>query len=46
MNTQEALEDSFEGFPSMYINVGTAKILEDDSRNLFNKAKETHVNVI
>ena len=36
---------SFEGFPSMYINVGTAEILEDDSRQLYQKAKEANVDV-
>jgi acetyl esterase/lipase len=36
---------SFEGFPSMYINVGTAEKLEDDSRLAFKKAQEASVNV-
>ncbi|CAF1246675.1 unnamed protein product [Rotaria sordida] len=36
---------SFEGFPPMYINVGTAEILEDDSRRIFKKAQESGVSV-
>ncbi|CAF3325789.1 unnamed protein product [Rotaria sp. Silwood2] len=36
---------SFEGFPPMYINVGTAEILEDDSRRVLNKAQEARVAV-
>ncbi|CAF3793630.1 unnamed protein product [Rotaria sp. Silwood1] len=36
---------SFEGFPPMYINVGTAEILEDDSRRVLNKAHEANVAV-
>jgi monoterpene epsilon-lactone hydrolase len=36
---------SFEGFPPMYINVGTAEILEDDSRRVFKKAQEAGVDV-
>jgi acetyl esterase/lipase len=36
---------SFEGFPSMYINVGTTEKLEDDSRLVFKKAQEAGVNV-
>ncbi|CAF2716497.1 unnamed protein product [Rotaria sp. Silwood2] len=36
---------SFEGFPPMYINVGTAEILEDDSRRVLRKAQESNVYV-
>ena len=36
---------SFKHFPPMYITVGTAEILEDDSRELFKKAKQSGVNV-
>jgi acetyl esterase/lipase len=36
---------SFEGFPPMYINVGTAEILEDDSRLVLQKAQEADVDV-
>jgi monoterpene epsilon-lactone hydrolase len=36
---------SFEGFPPMYINVGTAEVLEDDSRRVAKKAQEANVNV-
>jgi monoterpene epsilon-lactone hydrolase len=36
---------SFEGFPPMYINVGTAEILEDDSRRVSKKAEEAGVDV-
>jgi acetyl esterase/lipase len=36
---------SFAGFPSMYINVGTAEKLEDDSRGVVKKAQETGVDV-
>ena len=36
---------SFKGFPPLYINVGTAEILEDDSRSLFKKAQEEGVDV-
>lgn len=36
---------SFEGFPPMFINVGTAEILEDDSRRVFQKAQEAGVDV-
>ncbi|CAF0864763.1 unnamed protein product [Adineta steineri] len=36
---------SYEKFPPMYINVGTAEILEDDSRRLWKKAKEANVDV-
>jgi acetyl esterase/lipase len=36
---------SFEGFPPMYVIVGTAEILEDDSRQVVKKAKEAGVNV-
>jgi len=31
---------SFANFPPMYINVGTAEILEDDSRRVLAKARE------
>jgi acetyl esterase/lipase len=37
---------SFQGFPPMYINVGTAEILEDDSRGVLKKAQEAGVDVI
>ncbi|CAF0989511.1 unnamed protein product [Rotaria sordida] len=36
---------SFEGFPALYINVGTAEKMEDDSRRMWTKAKEAGVNV-
>jgi monoterpene epsilon-lactone hydrolase len=36
---------SFEGFPPMYINVGTAEIIEDDSRRAVKKAQEAGVDV-
>jgi acetyl esterase/lipase len=36
---------SFEGFPPMYINVGTAEILEDDSRQVVKKAEKAGVDV-
>ncbi|CAF1474338.1 unnamed protein product [Rotaria sordida] len=36
---------SFEGFPPMYINVGTAEVAEDDSRAVVKKAKDTGINV-
>ena len=36
---------SFKGFPPMYITVGTAEILEDDSRQVVNKAQEVNVDV-
>ena len=36
---------SFKGFPPMYINVGTAEILEDDSRGILQKARNAGVNV-
>lgn len=36
---------SFEGFPSMYINVGTAEVTEDDSRLVAKKAEEAGVDV-
>jgi acetyl esterase/lipase len=36
---------SFAGFPPMYINVGTAEILEDDSRRVLKKAQEAGINV-
>jgi acetyl esterase/lipase len=36
---------SFEGFPPMYINVGTAEILEDDARRVLQKAQEADVDV-
>lgn len=34
-----------KGFPPMYINVGTAEVLEDDARRVFIKAKEAGVDV-
>ena len=37
---------SFKGFPPMYINVGTAEVTEDDSRQVATKAKEAGVDVI
>lgn len=37
---------SFEGFPPMYINVGTAETIEDDSRRLLKKAQEADVDVM
>ncbi|UJR24104.1 hypothetical protein I4U23_027071 [Adineta vaga] len=37
---------SFEGFPSMYITVGTAEMLEDDSRQVVEKAKQVGIDVI
>ena len=40
-----SLFGSFEGFPPMYVNVGTAETLEDDSRLLYKKAQEAGVNV-
>ena len=36
---------SFKDFPPMYINVGTAEILEDDARRVWQKAKEEGVDV-
>jgi len=36
---------SFEKFPPMYINVGTAEVLEDDAKRVFLKAKEAGVDV-
>ncbi|CAF1224260.1 unnamed protein product [Adineta ricciae] len=39
------LHGSFRGFPSMYINVGTAELLEDDSRQVARKAQKAGVNV-
>ncbi len=36
---------SFERFPPMYVNVGTAEILEDDSRRVVQKAQDAGVNV-
>jgi len=36
---------SFEGFPPMYVTVGTAEILEDDARRVVNKAQETGVDI-
>ena len=36
---------SFKGFPSMYVTVGTAEILEDDSRGVVKKAQEANVDV-
>jgi monoterpene epsilon-lactone hydrolase len=36
---------SFEGFPPMYVTVGTAEILEDEVRLMVEKAKQAHVDV-
>ena len=36
---------SFQGFPPMYISVGTAELLEDDSRRLVEKLREANVTV-
>jgi len=36
---------SFEGFPPMYVSVGTAEILEDDSKRVVQKAQDAGVNV-
>lgn len=36
---------SFHGFPPMYINVGTAEILEDDSIGIYEKALDAGVKV-
>lgn len=36
---------SFEGFPPMYINVGTAETSEDDSRRVLKKAQEAGADV-
>ena len=36
---------SFEGFPPMYINVGTAEILQDDARGVWKRAQEAGINV-
>lgn len=36
---------SFHGFPPMYINVGTAEILEDDAKGIAQKAAEAGVDV-
>jgi monoterpene epsilon-lactone hydrolase len=36
---------SFEGFPPMYINVGTAEIAEDDSRAVVKKAEDAGIDV-
>lgn len=36
---------SFKGFPPMYVTVGTAEILEDDSKELVKKAREAAVDV-
>jgi acetyl esterase/lipase len=36
---------SFEGFPPMYVTVGTAEILEDDSRRVVKKAQDAGVDV-
>jgi hypothetical protein len=36
---------SFEGFPPMYVTVGTAEILEDDSREIVKKAEKAGVDV-
>ncbi|CAF5125189.1 unnamed protein product, partial [Rotaria sp. Silwood1] len=39
------LSRKFEGFPPMYINVGTAEITEDDSRRLAEKAQDADIDV-
>lgn len=36
---------SFKGFPPMYINVGTAEILQDDARGVWKRAEEAGINV-
>jgi hypothetical protein len=36
---------SFDGFPSMFIDVCTAEILEDDSNGVVTKAREASVDV-
>ncbi|CAF1213258.1 unnamed protein product [Rotaria sordida] len=36
---------SFQGFPPMYITVGTAELLEDDSRQVADKAQNAGVDV-
>ncbi|CAF2755471.1 unnamed protein product [Rotaria sp. Silwood2] len=36
---------TFEGFPPMYINVGTAEITEDDSKRLLKKVQDVGVDV-
>jgi monoterpene epsilon-lactone hydrolase len=36
---------SFKGFPAMYITVGTAELLEDDSRQVADKAQKAGVDV-
>jgi acetyl esterase/lipase len=36
---------SFAGFPPMYVTVGTAEIIEDDSRGVVKKAQEAGVDV-
>ena len=36
---------SFEGFPPMYITVGTAELVEDDSKQITEKAKKAGVDV-
>jgi monoterpene epsilon-lactone hydrolase len=36
---------SFKGFPPMYITVGTAELLEDDSRQVADKAQKAGVDV-
>ena len=40
-----SLFGSFKGFPSMYINVGTAEVTEDDSRQVAKKAEDAGVDV-
>ncbi|CAF1393863.1 unnamed protein product [Adineta steineri] len=39
------LYGSFKGFPPMYVNVGTAEITEDDSREIVKRAKQANVDV-
>ena len=36
---------SFEGFPPMYITVGTTEILQDDARGIWKKAQEAGIDV-
>jgi acetyl esterase/lipase len=43
--TYSPLFGSFEGFPPMYISVGTAEILEDDSRRVLKKAQDAGIDV-
>lgn len=36
---------SFEGFPPMYITVGTAEILQDDARGVLKRGEQAGINV-